>query len=145
LAESKRKQAATNKLKAKASVESRARRAAFNASKSGKTNLLGKNELVDDVASGKVDLSAIDKDQLPEPIQNLPAAEQKRVIEEKSEQRKTLLSEITTLSKKRTDFLGAKVKEKGGAKDSLDNQIYDTVRQQALEKGLRYEAAAPSY
>ena len=144
-AKSKRKLQATDKLKAESSVESRARRAAFNASKSGKTNLLGENELVEDVASGKVDLSTIDKDQLPEPLQSLPAPQQQRVINEKSTQRKKLLGEITSLSKQRSDYLSAKVKEEGGAKDSLDNQIYDTVRQQAETKGLRYEAAAPSY
>jgi len=141
----KRKLQATDKLKAGSSVESRARRAEFNASKSGMTNLLGKNELVEDVASGKVDLSSIEKNQLPEPLQKMPAAEQQKVIKEKSEERNRLLGEIKSLSKKRSEYLSAKVKEAGGAKDSLDNQIYNTVRQQALKKGLRYEAAAPRY
>lgn len=144
-AKSERKLQAADKLKAGSSVESRARRAEFNASKSGMSNLLGENELVEDVASGKVDLSSIEKNQLPEPLQKLPAAEQQKVIKEKSKERNRLLGEIKSLSKKRSDYLGAKVKEAGGAKDSLDNQIYNTVRQQALEKGLRYEAAAPSY
>ncbi|MGH8603408.1 MAG: hypothetical protein ACREXR_11745, partial [Gammaproteobacteria bacterium] len=40
---------ATDKLHAKSSVSSRARRAAFNVSKSGESNLLGESELVDDV------------------------------------------------------------------------------------------------
>ena len=59
-----RKVDASEKLHASASVESRARRAAFNASKSGQANLLGKHELVDDVASGRVDLSSIEPEAL---------------------------------------------------------------------------------
>lgn len=144
-AKAKSKQEATDKLHSKSSVASRARRAAFNASKSGKTNLLGENELVDDIATGRVELSKIDKDQLPEPLQSLPQVEQQKIIKEKATERKSLLGEIESLTQQRSDFLRKKVKERGGAEKSLDNQIYSTVRRQAEEKGLRYEAAAPSY
>ncbi|MEA2093618.1 MAG: vWA domain-containing protein, partial [Pseudomonadota bacterium] len=44
---------ATEKLHAAASVSSRARRATFNASKSGGANFLGEGELVDEVISGR--------------------------------------------------------------------------------------------
>jgi Mg-chelatase subunit ChlD len=144
-AKAKRKQAATDKLQSKSSVESRARRAAFNASKSGKSNLLGENELVEDVASGRVDLSKLDKDQLPEPLQSLPQEQQQKIIKQKNQERQSLLGQIQSLTKQRSAFLRDKVEEAGGAKESLDNQIYSTVRQQAEKKGLHYEAAAPSY
>ncbi|MBL1320105.1 MAG: VWA domain-containing protein, partial [Methylophaga sp.] len=56
--EQKEKQAsklvATAKLHALASDESRARRAEFNSTDSGKTNFLGENELVDAIVSGDV-------------------------------------------------------------------------------------------
>ncbi len=65
----KKKQDATEKLHASSSVESRARRATFNASKSGKDNFLGKGELVDDVASGRVDIGSIEAEKLPAPMQ----------------------------------------------------------------------------
>ena len=126
-------------------MESRARRAEFNASKSGKANLLGENELVEDVVSGRVDLSKMDKDQLPEPLQNLPQAEQRKIIKEKAQERKSLLGEIQALTQKRSTFMRKKVEEEGGAEESLDNQIFSTVQQQAAEKGLRYEAAVPRY
>lgn len=144
-AKAKRKQEATEKLHSKSSVESRARRAAFNASKSGKSNLVGDNELVEDVASGRVDLSKLDKDQLPEPLQSLPREQQQRIVEQKAQERQSLLGQIQSLTKQRSEFLRDKVKETGGAKDSLDNQIYSTVRKQAVKKGIHYEAAAPSY
>jgi hypothetical protein len=66
-AEQEAKVAAAAKLAASSSVESLARRAEFNASESGAKNLLGKQELVDAVSSGRVKLSDIERDRLPEP------------------------------------------------------------------------------
>ena len=60
-----RKMKATDKLHASSSLASRARRATFNASASGRTNLLGDGELVQDVLDGRADLSTLDPDQLP--------------------------------------------------------------------------------
>jgi Mg-chelatase subunit ChlD len=144
-AKAKRKQEAADKLHSKSSVESRARRAVFNASKSGKSNLLGENELVEDLAAGRVELSKLEKDQLPEPLQSLPSAQQQKIVKKKAQERKSLLEQIGSLTEQRSAFLRQKVEEAGGAEESLDNQIFSTVRQQAAEKGLRYEAAAPSY
>ena len=62
---------ATGKLHAFASPSSRARRATFNASDSGKRNLLGKNELVDAVASGRVDMDEMNEAELPASLQAL--------------------------------------------------------------------------
>ena len=140
-----RKLAAAEALHASASVASRARRATFNASASGEANLLGKGELVDDVASGRVDLSRIERDRLPAPLQALAPAEQRRVLEEKAAERQAVKSQIQDLVEQRAGFLERKVTELGGAKDSLDEKIYGAVREQAAARGLRYEASAPSY
>ena len=42
-------------------------------------------------------------------------------------------------------YLDKKVEEAGGARDSLDDKIYRTVREQAGKLGLTYEADAPAY
>jgi Mg-chelatase subunit ChlD len=139
------KVAAAAKLAAGSSVESRARRAEFNASESGRANLLGKNELVDDVASGRVKLADIEPTELPETLRPLPPAAQQAAIDEMAQKRSALLSEVGALSKERADYLEKKVQESGGARDSLDVQLYEAVRQQAKDKGLRYEADAPAY
>lgn len=140
-----RKIKATDKLHAKASIESRARRAAFNASKSGKSNRLGKGELVDDVSSGRVDLSKIDKDLLPEAIQAMSPTEQKAVIDKTTKERSVLQRQIQELTEERSSYLKMKVGGLGGAKDSLDEKIYRAVRKQASKKGLRYESDAAAY
>jgi Mg-chelatase subunit ChlD len=144
-AEKARKLAATDKLHAESSVASRARRATFNASPAGKANFVGENELVDDVASGRVDLGALDKAALPAPLQALAPAEQKAAVEEQAKRRKELSAEVEALAAQRDEYLKRQVAERGGAKDSLDDKIYGAVREQAAAKGLKYEADAPAY
>jgi uncharacterized protein YegL len=141
----RRKLAAADKLHAAASVESRARRATFNASKSGAANFLGEGELVDEVSSGRVDLSSIDRDKLPKPMQAMAPKEQAAVISETAERRNELQRQITELTGERAAYLEKKVEEAGGARDSLDDKIYRAVREQAGRIGLTYEADAPAY
>jgi Mg-chelatase subunit ChlD len=140
-----RKEAATDKLHTGSSVASRARRDAFNATDAGKSNLLGDKELVEDVASGRVDLSAIAPAALPEPLKALDPEEQRAVIAETAERRKSLSEEIESLAVQRETYLKGKVAEQGGAKDSLDHRLYDAIREQAGAKGLRYDGNGPAY
>jgi hypothetical protein len=144
-AKQERKLAATDKLHASASLASRARRAVFNASSSGKENFLGEGELVEDLAEGRVALDAIEPAQLPAPLQALSPEEQQTLVEEKAKQRNELQHQIDDLAKQRSDYMKQKVAEAGGAKDSLDQQIYQAVREQADSKGLHYQVEATAY
>ena len=144
-AEFARKKAATEKLYESASDESQARRATFNTSKSGKTNLLGKQDLVEEVSSGRVDLKDVPKAALPAAVAAMAPAEQEALIAAKAKERQELQDKIGKLAKERDTFIKQKVEEAGGAKDSLDARLFGAVRSQAEEKGLRYEAEAPAY
>ena len=139
------KMAATAKLAAGASVESRARRAEFNASASGAANLAGEKDLLGDIASGRVKLAEIPRAELPASIQAMAPAAQAEAVEEMAKKRESLMREVNEVAQQRTDYLTQKVEESGGADGSLDAQIYKAVREQAKEKGLRYEADAPAY
>jgi len=143
-ARQKKKLEATDKVHAFASTASRARRAAFNTSASGKRNFLGEKELVEAVTSGRVDLDAVDEAELPEPLQAMPQAERHRVIASHAETRSELKKQITELAQNRDAYIAEEVAAVGGAKDSLDHKLYDTVRTQAAAKGLTLEAA-PKY
>jgi Mg-chelatase subunit ChlD len=138
------KVAATEKLHAGASFASRARRGVFNASAGGRTNLLGENELVDAVTSGAVDLNDIEEDALPESVAVMAPAEQAEYVAELAFERKELTRQIQDLSQDRDSFLAKKVEEAGGKKDSLDQKLYDTVKDQAGKAGLEYEDG-PAY
>ncbi|MET0070557.1 MAG: vWA domain-containing protein [Candidatus Thiodiazotropha sp.] len=136
---------AAEKLHESASLASRARRATFNASKSGKSNLLGGSELVDDVSSGRVELDAINKEHLPASIRAMAPQQQRTLISEKARQRKALQEEISELSAQRDEYLKQEVEKSGGAKASLDHKLYGAIRDQAARSGIHYEAEAPAY
>lgn len=137
--------AATDKLHKEASTESQARRATFNTSASGKANLLGENELVDAVASGRVKLSSLPKKSLPERLQVMSPAAQEEFVGKTKKERNELESEIKQLAVQRNDYLRQKVVAEGGKKDSLDAKLYGAIRNQAKEKGLVYEADSVKY
>jgi Mg-chelatase subunit ChlD len=135
---------ATDKLHAHASTASKARRGAFNASAAGDSNFLGEKELVEDFASGRVDLDDLPPEALPEVLQDLTPAEQEATVLRIKSERTELKRQIARLAEERDAYLTEKVAEAGGAKDSLDQKIYDAVRVQASEAGLVY-ADGPDY
>lgn len=139
------KMAATDKLHKEASTEAQARRATFNTSKSGKTNFLGDNELVDAVASGRVKLSTLPKKSLPDSLQVMSPAAQEEFVGKTKKERGELESEIKQLAEQRNDYLRQKVVAEGGKKDSLDTKLYGAISEQAKEKGLVYEADSAKY
>ena len=140
----KSKVAATEKLHANASVESRARRGVFNATVAGRANLLGENELVDAFASGTVELDEIETGALPAALKPMARAEQKTYLEGLASKRDDLQRKIRALSADRDGYLAKKVEEAGGLKDSLDQKLYEAVKEQAGKAGLEYEDG-PSY
>ena len=138
------KVAATDKLNANASVESRARRGVFNSSVGGTANMLGENELVDAVASGVVALEDIEAEALPAALKPMAPEEQKAYVAALADERSQLKRQIQTLSTDRDGYLEKKVEEAGGRKDSLDQKLYDAVKEQAGKAGFEYEDG-PAY
>jgi hypothetical protein len=136
---------AAARLHAESSPAARARRGAFNVSPGGTANFLGKGELVEDVASGRVDLSKIDQATLPASLQPLAPPEQEAVILAQAKKRAELQQRIQALTEQRRDYLKEKVAAAGGAQASLDEKIYDAVRAQAGAKGFEYKADTAEY
>jgi Mg-chelatase subunit ChlD len=141
----KAKQDATKKIHKDLSFASRARRAEYNASASGRKNFLGENELVNDIASGKIKLDKITSENLPSSIAVLPAEQRKPAIVKLQKERLKLNQELNKITGARADYLKKEAKKLGGLKGSLDEKIYAAVKQQAEEKGIKYEADSASY
>jgi Mg-chelatase subunit ChlD len=134
------KSAAADRVNEEASVAARARRGAFNAGAVGfASNFLGGRELVDEVASGRVDLAAVPPAALPATLAALPLEEQRAILEEKAAKREELKRQIAELAAERDAYIGAELDAAGGAAASLDQQIYEAVREQAAPLGLDYE------
>ena len=140
----KSKVAATDKLQASASVAVLARRGVFNASVGGRANLIGENELVEEFTNGTVSLDEIEADALPAALKPMARAEQKAYVAGLATKRDDLKRRIRALSEDRDSYLEKKVEEAGGLKDSLDQQLYEAVKEQAGKAGLEYEDG-PSY
>lgn len=136
------KVAATDKLHAASTTGSRVKRAMFNASAAGKENLLGDNELVDAVASGRLELADVPEAELPEPMRSLSKEEQASLVKQKAEKRERLNEQIAEIGKERSDYLASELKTRQGTASSLDNQIYGVVKAQAGKKGLDYDKPA---
>ncbi|HEX5056156.1 MAG TPA: vWA domain-containing protein [Gammaproteobacteria bacterium] len=136
---------ASAKAQEGASSAALARRGAFNASPAGERNFLGKSELVDDVASGRVELSKIDSALLPESLQPLAPSEREAAVAAQVKKRAALKRGIKELSAQRKDYLQAQVEATGGAAASLDEKIYEAVRSQAAKKGFEYKSATADY
>ena len=130
---------ATTRLTEEASVAARARRGAFNVTSAGAGNFLGDRELVDDVASGRVDVAAVPPAQLPASVAALPVDAQRELLAATAEKREELKRQIANLAAQRDAYIETQVEADGGAATSLDKQIYDAVREQAAPLGLEYE------
>ncbi len=130
---------ATDRLNDEASVTVRARRGAFNASASGAGNFLGEQELVADVASGRVDIAAVPAAELPPAVAGLPPDAQRALLAETAQKREELQRQIASLAAERDAFIKEELDDAGGAATSLDQQIYEAVREQAAPLGLDYK------
>jgi len=136
---------ANARLRKELSSEALARRDTFNATASGKANLLGDSELVEAVTSGRIELDRIEVKDLPASLQALAPAAQREVIEETAQRRDELQQQINQLSDSRSRYIRQKVAAAGGAEDSLDEKIYGAIREQAAGSGLTYDSDSASY
>lgn len=127
-----------------ATVEAKARRGVFNLSAAGRRNRLGKNELVEAVASGDVDLDELEPELLPEQLKPMAPEAQRDYIETLAGKRDGIETRMRELADERDAYLREKLEAEGGAADSLDQKLYDTVRRQAATAGLVYESG-PAY
>jgi len=139
-AQLRKKEMAAEKVHAASPAAVQAKRAEFNASGAGASNFLADSELVDAVSSGKVSLESLRKEELPAPLQTLKPSEQKAVLAEKAQQRAALKEEITRLGAQRQQYIKDRISTDTMA-ESLDGQLYETVREQAKAKGLAYDRA----
>jgi len=140
-----KKNEATLKLHKELSEAALARRATYNATTSGKSNFLGKGELVDAISSGRVALDNIDKDDMPASLQALAPEQQMEIIGEQARRRDEIKDDIRKLSESRSHYIEQEISTRGGASDSLDEKIFGAVKKQAKQKGLIYESEAASY
>jgi hypothetical protein len=120
-----------------APAEAAASRLAYLAKRGGRANL-GRMDLVDAAAAGKVDPGALPPATLPAPLQALSADERRAWVERKAAERKDVQARIATLAAERDAYLRAEEANAraAGKADGFDAKVLDAVRTQAAAKGI---------
>ncbi len=121
-----------------APAAAKAQRAIFNAGAAGEANFLGRQELVSDVAEGKVDLSKLDADQLPSELREMTPEERERHVRTQAAKRGRLQAQIKELGTKRNEHIKQQLaKNAKNNKSGFDAAIVECVKSQAGRKGIR--------
>jgi len=129
---------ATRELTEVATTGARARRGVFNATESGRVNLFGDQDLVENISKGEVTLDSVPEEELPASLRELDRAEQQRTIDELAARRADLEQRIGELARSRASYIDEQVEAEGGAADSLDRQLFDIVSEQAAPAGIGF-------
>jgi hypothetical protein len=100
----------------------------------------GRADLVDAVKDGIADLASLDDEDLPEPMRTMKPAERERYVQQKLEARAEIQRQIAQLTEQRDAWV--KVEQKrladAGEGDGFDQQVLETIREQAAAKGIVY-------
>ncbi|MEW6368457.1 MAG: VWA domain-containing protein [Acidobacteriota bacterium] len=97
-------------------------------------------DLVDAEKKGTVKIEEIDKGQLPEEMRSMTAEQKKAYVEAKAKERERLQSEINRLNEERKKYVADEMKKKAASgANTLDSAVVQTVRDQAVKKGFRFE------
>jgi von Willebrand factor type A domain len=131
------KLAMSEELDMAAPAAARADRARYKAGKAGADSLTGRQELVRDIAEGKVQLAEIEDDELPEIMQKMTPEERLAYVKVQQTKREELRKKITEIDTKRQAFLKDAV---GKRSDSFDQKVMVALRVQAAKMGIVYKA-----
>lgn len=93
-------------------------------------------DLAEAVAEKRVKLADLKKDELPEELRDLPAAERQAKVESALTERRELKAKLDGLAARRADWL----KKNAGARraDTFDARLTESLRAEAGRKGIAY-------
>lgn len=100
----------------------------------------GEGELLDSLASGRLKLADLKREQLPADWQKLSDAELKARIEKEQKERADLQAQILKVSRQRDEYLERERQRlaASGKADSFDEKVAQAIRAQAATKGIQY-------
>jgi hypothetical protein len=144
--EKEERQLATQRQVAQDELADKAAPDAFSYRAATKASRLYRNsnwDLVDAVKEKQVDLSTIDKVQLPEELQKLSPDELKAHVEKLAAEREKIQAEIKTLAAAREKYVAAEREKLAAAgapspDAALDQAIVESVREQAAEQSFEF-------
>lgn len=97
-------------------------------------------ELLGALHAGRVNLSAVRKEQLPEALRPLDEAALKAEVEKRQKTQAELQTKIQTLTRAREDYLAQERRRlaAAGKSDAFDETVAQMIQAQAARKGIQY-------
>lgn len=138
------KKNAGRKIAAAASPASKAQRAEFNVSETGKAVYSGEKELLSDVASHKIKAGEIPASELPTEFRKYRGTQLDKAIQQNIARKDSLNQKLVKLSANRHAFLQDALKSKSAekVKMSFNNQVYEEIKKQAARKKIDLQHSA---
>ncbi len=113
-------------------------RAVFKSGAAGAAAVGGRQELVNDLKAGKVQVRELKDEELPPEMQKLSVEEREKYVAEKSKEREAIQKQITDLNIKRQKFMDDERAKAGVTKDSFDAAVFRALKEQAEKKGIQF-------
>jgi len=132
-----RRQVAQDKAAANSAPATAAERASFK----GKQQYRSNADLVEAVTSGKLKLTDVKEEDLPDELKKLDANKREVYIAGKQKERSAIQLEIAKLSKQRNAYIAEERRKESKSKknDTLDVAIIKSIRKQASKKKFVFE------
>jgi len=96
-------------------------------------------DLIDALASGRVDWDSLDESELPEALREMTWRERETHVQQLAEQRADLKRQILELQQERRQFLVEKTGRPGTDANSFEGAIQGAIREQAERAGFAFE------
>ncbi|MBI4613174.1 MAG: VWA domain-containing protein [Planctomycetes bacterium] len=102
---------------------------------------LDRQDLLDSCSSLGIPqaLDQVKVEDLPEDLKGKSREEQEKALAERLAARQELQGKIAELAKKRDEYVKAELEKQGAQKDSFDEKVVETLKDQAEERGLSFE------
>jgi len=96
-------------------------------------------DLVDAVNEKKVELEKLKKSDLPAAMQNMPVERRESYVKEHALARADIQRQINELNQQRDQFVQDARRKASGGKQALDQAMQDSIREQAKQKGFKFD------
>ena len=103
-------------------------------------------DLVDAVNSQQVDLEQIQREELPENMQEMTAEQRTAYVDAQARQRAEIQAKVQQLNEQRKKYIAEEMKKRQGEGRTLGSAVKEAIREQARRKNYTFQApeAAPT-
>ena len=94
-------------------------------------------DLLQSIENGTVKLDEVKAEDMPADIRKLSAAERRKEVERRLDERRKIREEIVTLKKQRDEYVAAERRKQAGGQTGFDAAVASALKEQLARKGIR--------